>query len=971
MTQPENPNPQAPNPAAGKTQVFQSPAQPAVPQSDLELRTLLQDIWKQSLSPQKIKEGFENEDGAAASAIDIGTQATMMGGTSRPILGKAATGTQATIVGGSSRPQGFRRPGEPGTQATIMGGTSRPRGPSPSGTHATIVAGSHRPKVFSSTRAEMTIVPQETKAVSASLTRMKVLRKLVVDLGNVREKDSAEYERLRVLGEGGMGIVFVARQLSIDREVALKMIKGSAAQQQEVRQVFLAEAAVTGELEHPNIVPIHDLGVQDDGSLFYAMKHVKGVSWKDTLTKNTQDENIEVLMKVADAVAFAHSKKIIHRDLKPENVMIGEYGEVMVMDWGLAASVEEGGKAPTLTNETAAGGTPAYMAPEMALGRADKIGVRSDVYLLGAILYEIVTGLRPHTGKDMMAVLYNIATNVIQPTEKAGELVDIARKAMATEPENRYASVKELQAAVRECQKHYESIRLSDKAHESLERAERTHDYEDYAQALFGYQQALNLWDANKAASKGADETRIEYAKRAIEKSDIDLAQSLIEPVKDQHVDFSEQIHSLQLDREARRKRLKVLTWGSAIFGVIFITVLSIGFVVVRSQREKAIAAERDARAAQENEIKQKQAALDSQKRAEEEKNKAEAAEKEANVQRNQAEEAKKKAQSAEVQAKEALDKFQEAVKQVAAALGDKDAAEKLMRLAVEGQQKAEAASRKNEIMLKEAKAWIFGPTEAAERQKKAATESGQPVIRSVSVGAEKMNMAFIPPGTFIMGSLPEEPSRTSEEVLHRVSITKPYYMATVELSVAQWMAITGESVKAGRGGVLTALQPVANVTAREVFEKLLVKAQKYAPEGYEFRLPTEAEWEWACRAGTNYSYNNGPSVSDLEQVAWFRTTAMGSSRPVEDGRANPWGLKNMHGNVSELCSDFYDEKYYQSELTPEKDPENNKPGGKFRVARGGSFVNLAQHCRTAYRSYVHPENRYEFLGVRMVLSKK
>ena len=120
-------------------------------------------------------------------------------------------------------------------------------------------------------------------------------------------------------------------------------------------------------------------------------------------------ENLEILMKVADAVAFAHSRGVVHRDLKPENVMLGDFGEVLVMDWGLALSTARFRQLGSITQSGRMGGTPAYMAPEMASGPLDRIGATSDIYLSGAILYEILTGKPPHAGRDVMSCLYAVA----------------------------------------------------------------------------------------------------------------------------------------------------------------------------------------------------------------------------------------------------------------------------------------------------------------------------------------------------------------------------------------------------------------------------------------------------------------------------------------------------------------------------------------------------------------------------------
>jgi serine/threonine protein kinase len=283
----------------------------------------------------------------------------------------------------------------------------------------------------------------------------------------------------------------------------VKLIRPELAQQQELRDQFLAEAVVTGDLDHPNVIPVHDVGVAPDGTLFYAMKEVRGTAWNKVIAKKTEEENLEILLKVADAVAYAHSKGVVHRDLKPENVMLGDFGEVLVMDWGLAIGVSSASKAERLPSQSGAAGTPAYLSPEMALGEGERIGPASDIYLLGGMLYEIVTGLRPHAGKGAMACLLAAARNEIQPTEKKGELVRLALKAMATQPADRYPDVKAFQQALRDYRRHAESIALATqaKAHlAQMQQGQAGDAYRECNEAISGYRQALALWAGNVPA---------------------------------------------------------------------------------------------------------------------------------------------------------------------------------------------------------------------------------------------------------------------------------------------------------------------------------------------------------------------------------------------------------------------------------------------------------------------------------------
>ncbi len=398
----------------------------------------------------------------------------------------------------------------------------------------------------------------------------------------------ADYDLIDMLGKGGMGVVYAARQASIDRTVAVKMLKSGTADSSDARNKFLSEACVTGDLEHPNIVPIYDVGRDASGALFYAMKRVQGTPWKDVLAEKSLDENLQILMRVADAVAFGHSKGILHRDLKPENTMLGGFGEVLVMDWGLAMPIDLNRRFGGIQQVPDLGGTPAYMAPEMIIGPLTEIGVHSDVYLLGAILYEIVTGRRPHAATPEMNCIHAAAHNIIQPTEKKGELVNIAIKAMKTDPRLRYKSVVQFQAAVRQYESHSESIHLSNLATNRLDVASETQAYDDYNQALFGFQQALELWDGNDTARTQLAETRYAYATTAKVRGDYDLATGLLNVSLPNHSTLHTEITAAAKQRDLRQQRAKTYQRvGLGLAGLLFV-VISGAAVWINSARNEA-----------------------------------------------------------------------------------------------------------------------------------------------------------------------------------------------------------------------------------------------------------------------------------------------------------------------------------------------------------------------------------------------
>jgi WD40 repeat protein/serine/threonine protein kinase len=446
-----------------------------------------------------------------------------------------------------------------------------------------------------------------------------------------------DYELLDIIGEGGMGVVYAAHQSSIARTVAVKMLKPSAKVREDQRDKFISEAVVTGELDHPNIVPIYDLGSNDEGALFYSMKRVRGTPWDKVINHKQLDENLSILLRVADAVAFAHAGGVIHRDLKPENVMLGDYGEVLVMDWGLARITPEFAHKDTVYQPDSLGGTPAYMAPEMAKGPVEVINKTSDIYLLGAILYEIIGGIPPHSGRDVMQCLMAASQNKIDPIRYDGELKVIALKAMATRQEDRYQTVKEFQEAIRVYQSHSESLVLTAHANQNLQKARESHDYQLFARALYGFQESLTLWSENHRARNLLKETQYDYAKSALESGDLDLAASLLDTQHEEHQALMADIDAAKRERDARQRRLRMAKIAVAALLVGIIATISTGLFLVNMQRNRAIAAREEA-------VEQRGIAVEQKGIAEEQRGIAVTKQQEAEEQRGIAEEKRQEA---------------------------------------------------------------------------------------------------------------------------------------------------------------------------------------------------------------------------------------------------------------------------------------------------------------------------------------
>ena len=223
------------------------------------------------------------------------------------------------------------------------------------------------------------------------------------------------------LGRGGMGTVYEAHDSVLDRPVALKVLtlgEGDPA----ATERMLKEARVMAGLEHPGIVPVHDAGTLPGGRVYYAMKLVRGELLARWAASRPLPDRLRVFQKVCEAAAFAHARGVIHRDLKPGNVMIGSFGEVLVLDWGVSRRREEPAEPDGVVL-----GTRAYMAPEQAAGRTDLVTERTDVYALGAILASLLEDEAPSAPKSLLSV---------------------AAKAMSPEPADRYRDAAELAADV-------------------------------------------------------------------------------------------------------------------------------------------------------------------------------------------------------------------------------------------------------------------------------------------------------------------------------------------------------------------------------------------------------------------------------------------------------------------------------------------------------------------------------------------
>jgi serine/threonine-protein kinase len=400
------------------------------------------------------------------------------------------------------------------------------------------------------TQAVPTIVPSDRRGES-----VRRANDFLTELA--RRGQPVELRPGKTIGEGGMGLVREAEQVALGRMVAIKTVKPGRADPGAASDL-LREAWITGALEHPNVVPVHHLEIDEGLKPLLILKRVDGVEWSklfndpaEVLRRFGASDlfawNLGILHQVLNAVRFAHARRVIHRDLKPSNVMIGNFGEVYLLDWGIAASLDEDptGRFPHISESSDIAGTPSYMAPEM-LGREDQppLSERTDVYLAGAVLFELITGQPPHLGNSAVAIISSvILSKPTLPGDTPPELAQICLRAMHPDPADRYQTVETLQQALQRYLEHRGSLRLASGAATQLAElielaatnlpANREEIYRRVAICRFAFHEALAVWRENTEARTALTRAAIAVAEYELACGDPRAAVTLLSELHD------------------------------------------------------------------------------------------------------------------------------------------------------------------------------------------------------------------------------------------------------------------------------------------------------------------------------------------------------------------------------------------------------------------------------------------------------
>lgn len=802
-----------------------------------------------------------------------------------------------------------------------------------------------------------------------------------------------KYLILERIGTGGMADVYEAEDTFLERIVAMKVLPSEFAREQERVMRFDREVRNLAALDHPNIVTVYDVG-HDGGCHYYTMTLLRGGDLKQRIQHQglTPDQALDIFEQVTDALGYAHSKGLIHRDIKPQNIMFDRQGRPILTDLGIAKAI---GSSTHMTRTGMIMGTPHYMSPEQ--GRGIPADYRSDLYSMGAVFYEMLTGNVPYEAEDTLAVVLMHINNPIPelPASLSGFQSFIDRL-MAKDPADRFDDASQLLAAIADIHQNEtfwdpdHTLPSSQKGsffwqnsrstmmNRRPEKRGRTRMLAgalaililgggyliiQYSETLFskGDDSASLTTDASQQppSSRSINDNRREpypaeravqgEIKRLLSLADKDRqAERWTAPEGSNAYERYKAVLALDSDNKAAREGLVwivnnfIMLTDSAMaqekldqaedYLAQAATVIPDAEEIVSARKRLEVA--RKAQAERERILAEKNAA---------EKEERMAAQKAATAEREriaaEAERERIAAQEAEADRRAAFDiQLASGLK----ALEDRD---------------------KDRAILSFQSALALYPEDALARSglDKAQAMIVEPDHGDTFVNPVKMTFVYIAAGSFSMGSPPSEPGRDADESLHKVTLTKGYWLQTTEVTQGQWLAVMGENPS--RFSSCGPDCPVESVSWGDV-QVFLRKINNDADQE-TYRLPTEAEWEYAARAGSLSRFCFGELTSTLNSFGWYDRNAGGKIHPVAEKRANAWGLYDMYGNVWEWCRDWYG-AYPKGDVSDPAGPSS----GRSRVLRGGSWFSGAIMCRSAVRHSLAQDNRNFYLGFRLAANR-
>lgn len=716
--------------------------------------------------------------------------------------------------------------------------------------------------------------------------------------------DIPNYRIEHELGTGGMATVHLAHDEKLDRKVAVKIMVLSPTQDRNLADRFIREAKTAARLLHSNIVSIYDVGF-DQEAYYMVMEYLPGGNLREKLKTGITDgaETFLILKQMASALEFAHNQGFVHRDIKPENILFRSDGTAVLTDFGIARAV---GSTTRLTRTGMSIGTPHYMSPEQARGR--ELDGRADIYSLGVVFYEMLTGDVPYEAEDSVAVaIKHIQEPIPTLPGHLSRYQPLLNRMMAKDPSDRVPSGAELVGLIDE-------VRAGG----------------DISPPHVKTKPARGDRPSGRPAQRKS-------------------------PARPADKDRPKPTSAKKPASSSNRPLLMLL---------LALLVVSAGLFVVLTKNGRDSGA-----GGTPGVVDQPTTTSGGQPttKPEQEVSSGQEAEKERKFQ-NYLAQAKKYYESGDLeQAKRNIDLAGE-IKTTTALTGLEQRIEAALQQQAEAARQRQAeADRQREVQADEA-AWGIATSagniqayqnyiaeypsgrhiaEARQRLKVLAEPRPGQVWREPVTG---MEFVWIPAGEFQMGS---NTGYDDEKPVHRVALDG-FWMGRYEVTQGEWKKILSSNPSHFQSGDKYPIEEASWDDAHKFIGRLNSRS------GQRFRLPTEAEWEYACRAGTT-----GDRYGDLEDIAWYAGNSGGKTHPVGQKRPNAWGLYDMLGNVWEWCSDrheTYASGFGRNPFAPSS--------GSFRVGRGGSWYDYARNVRSADRNGGRPSGRNSCLGFRLVRDK-
>ncbi len=803
------------------------------------------------------------------------------------------------------------------------------------------------------------------------------------------------YKILKELGRGAMGAVYLAQDEQLDRKVALKIPQFGGALNSGLLERFYREARAAGNLRHPGICPVYDVG-EIGGQHYITMAYIEGRPLRDfskSSKRQADKQTARVIRKIALAMAEAHAQNVIHRDLKPANIMIDTKNEPVVMDFGLARRAAENEEKLTHTGTVI--GTPAYMSPEQVDGDNENVGPPADIYSLGVVFYELLTGELPFKG-NLMSILKQISMKQPRPPIELHADVDPFLQDL--------------------CLKMLEK-RAADRPKSMAEVAK---SLSEWLQGLHAPTDESGMLETSRVPGRSKKKKA-----GAIESTDPVTVPGFhrLEPQPEEFPAFADlpSIDSAELSGTTmtpirlpagfgkhppgNRKWLLFGGLGGAailLARIVFFFTLGGKYDVQITLDDPSMSLQVDGEAVV---IEGNGSPI-----------RLSAGEHTLHVEMNGFE-SETDSFTVKKDGKNALHVARlDEKKKLQIHVGGKptvpagtvlSTAEKNAGLPDSGRVASATVTAPPLASPPTAKA-PFDAAQARTHQEAWARHMGTTVETTNSVGAK---MILIPPGEFLMGSTNEQVAaalkladevkadqlikdgiQNAERPQHKVVITKPFLMSSTEVTIGEFKKFVEASryvTEAEKYGSGDSASEVSNDKTQENLPQKNWRAPGHvvtddSPAGQitwndavaycrwlstqektTYRLPTEAEWEYACRAGTTTQYSFGDDAAKLGLYGWYDKNAPDNSHPVGTKLPNGFGLFDMHGNVLEWCGDSYEEKWY--EQSAGIDPSGPSRSSSRHVLRGGYWRHNASVCRSAYRDHNVPSYRRFNLGFRYV----